>query len=68
YSKGVDALPQREWDLVITMGCGDRCPLLKAKKKLDWPIPDPIGQSPEVFRQVAKDLERRIRELFAQET
>lgn len=67
YSKGVEELPLQEFDLVITMGCGDFCPTLRGKKKLDWPIPDPIGQEPEVFEQVAENLEERIRQLFLQE-
>ncbi|MDX1411081.1 MAG: arsenate reductase ArsC [Nitrospirales bacterium] len=64
YSKGVDELPVQDFDLVVTMGCGDSCPTLKAKERLDWPIPDPIGREPEFFEEVARDLEKRIRRLL----
>src|SRR5262249_42013010 len=40
-SKGLDALPDVEFDAVVTMGCGDECPLVSAKKHEDWAIPDP---------------------------
>lgn len=64
YSKGVGELPIQEFDYVVTMGCGDNCPTLKAGTRLDWQIPDPVGQSEEVFRQVRDDLEKRIRNLL----
>jgi arsenate reductase len=67
HSKGVEDLPLQEFDWVITMGCGDFCPTLRGKKILDWPIPDPIGQGPEVFEKVAENLEARIRQLLLEE-
>lgn len=66
YSKGVDELPERIWDYVITMGCGDSCPTLRAKQRLDWEIPDPVGLPLKEFRKVRDDLERRIKDLMAQ--
>lgn len=65
-SKGVRDLPDRTWDWVISMGCGDACLVLPAKNRLDWPIPDPYGEGVESFRRVRDDLEKRIRNLFAQ--
>jgi arsenate reductase len=42
-----------EWaDLVVTMGCGDACPVLPGKRYLDWNIQDPIGMPIEVVRQI----------------
>lgn len=57
HSKGVSDLPYSEFDYVVTMGCGDDCPLVSTKKRLDWQIPDPIGASPEFFRKI-RDLIR----------
>src|SRR4051812_45927685 len=51
-SKGLDDLPVSEFDYAITMGCGDSCPFLKAKKRLDWQIPDPKTLSPDDYREV----------------
>lgn len=41
-SKGFDALPRKEFDVVVTMGCGDECPFVPAKRRIDWQIRDPI--------------------------
>ena len=40
-SKGLDQLPPVTWDAIVTMGCGDACPSLPAKQRIDWQIPDP---------------------------
>ncbi|HSA60034.1 MAG TPA: arsenate reductase ArsC [bacterium] len=64
YSKGVDELPLGEFDVVVTMGCGDFCPTVKAGRRVDWQIPDPIGRGIEFFRQVRDDLERKILDLL----
>lgn len=64
HSKGIQELPYQSFDLVVLMGCGDNCPTLKAKKRLSWDIPDPIGQSLDIFRQVRDDLGVRIKELL----
>ncbi len=62
-SKSIADLPIKKFDLVVTMGCGDACPTLQAVKRLDWQIPDPIGQSQDFFREVRNELERKIRAL-----
>jgi len=64
YSKGVDEVPLQEFDCVVTMGCGDFCPAVKAKKRFDWQIPDPIGRGPEFFRQVRDEIEAKVRDLL----
>ena len=64
YSKGIDDLPAIEFDYVVTMGCGDNCPTLKAKNRLDWAIPDPIGQGEDYFRQVRDTIEANVRDLL----
>ena len=59
YSKGFDEIPQ-DLDYVITMGCGEECPLVASKERQDWQIPDPIGRGIKFFREVRDDLRSRI--------
>jgi arsenate reductase len=74
--KGIDisgAIPQR-WtddtvgaaDVVVTMGCGDSCPVFPGKRYVDWELDDPSGQPLEVVRRIRDDLEARVRELLAE--
>jgi arsenate reductase len=63
-SKGLDDLPLGiEWDHVVTMGCGDACPRLPARRRLDWDLPDPKSLDDDGFRQVGDRIERLIRDL-----
>ena len=55
HSKWLDDLPNEPFDIAVTMGCGDACPILQAKRREDWHIPDPKEMSPEEFREV-RDL------------
>jgi arsenate reductase len=53
-----------EWaDLVVTMGCGDACPVLPGKRYVDWDLQDPAGQDAETVRRIRDDIERRVSEL-----
>jgi len=55
-----------EWaDLVITMGCGDECPVLPGTAYRDWPIDDPIDKSVEETRPIRDEIERRVDRLVA---
>jgi protein-tyrosine-phosphatase len=56
-SKSLDQLPAVEFDFVATMGCGDACPLVRAKRRADWAIPDPKLLPADEFRAV-RDLIR----------
>ena len=56
-SKSLDELPEVEFDFVATMGCGDACPMVRARQRADWSIPDPKQLPPDVFR-VVRDLVR----------
>lgn len=56
-SKSLADLPDAEFDLVATMGCGDSCPHVRTKQRLDWTIPDPKHMPPEEFRGI-RDLIR----------
>jgi len=64
-SKTVDELPPGEWDLAVSV-CGDECPALKAKKRIDWIIPDPKLLSPDDYRQVRNLLGRMVQALLAE--
>jgi len=53
-----------EWaDLVVTMGCGDACPVLPGKSYLDWELTDPAGLPPDEVRAVRDEIEKRVNEL-----
>ena len=56
-SKSLDDLPDVEFDFVATMGCGDACPFVRARRRADWNIPDPKHLPPDEFRAV-RDLIR----------
>ena len=50
----------RESDVVITMGCGDTCPIFPGKRYEDWELTDPAGQPVEVVREVRDDIKARV--------
>ncbi|MEU5532105.1 arsenate reductase ArsC [Streptomyces sp. NPDC020362] len=50
-------------DVVITMGCGDTCPVFPGKRYLDWELPDPAGQGVAAVRPIRDEIERRVRSL-----
>ncbi|WP_369191771.1 arsenate reductase ArsC [Streptomyces sp. R08] len=51
-------------DVVITMGCGDTCPVFPGKRYLDWQLTDPAGQGVEAVRPIRDEIEQRIRGLI----
>jgi protein-tyrosine-phosphatase len=51
-------------NVVVTMGCGDACPVYPGKRYLDWELPDPADQPIEVVRHIRDDIERRVRALI----
>ncbi|MEU4519235.1 arsenate reductase ArsC [Amycolatopsis sp. NPDC024027] len=53
-------------DVVITMGCGDACPIFPGKRYLDWQLEDPAGQDVEAVRPIRDEIDRRVRELLAE--
>jgi protein-tyrosine-phosphatase len=63
-SKGLDAFNGKEVDVAVTMGCGDECPLVLAKKRVDWNIPDPKNMTVEQFRSVRDLIEAKVKELM----
>ena len=68
HSKGLDEVPHREWDYVVTMGCGDACPTVRARRRLDWDLPDPVGLSVDEARMVREDIVMRVRRLLRNTT
>lgn len=64
-SKSLDDIPDVEYDAVIGMGCGDEgCPLVKARRREEWAIPDPKHLPPDEFRQVRDLIERKVADLI----
>ena len=55
-------------DVVITMGCGDACPIFPGKRYLDWELTDPNGKSVEEVRVIRDEIDVRVRGLLAELT
>src|SRR5437868_14437690 len=64
-SKSLDEIPKLEYDLVAKMGCGDACPLVRAKHRADWQIPDPKNLPAEQFKKVRDLIEQKVRDALA---
>jgi arsenate reductase len=55
-------------DVVVTMGCGDACPIYPGKKYEDWKLIDPAGQDLETVRQIRDEIDQRVQRLIAELT
>jgi arsenate reductase (thioredoxin) len=74
--KGIDIATEqpKQWtmnmleavDVVITMGCGDSCPILPGRRYEEWVLPDPAGQPLDVLRPIRDEIEQRVRKLLDQ--
>ncbi len=53
-------------DVVITMGCGDACPIYPGKRYEDWQLDDPAGQSVETVRVIRDELDARVQKLIGE--
>jgi arsenate reductase len=53
-------------DVVVTMGCGETCPVFPGKRYEDWPVDDPAGQDLETVRRIVDDVDARVRRLLAE--
>ncbi len=51
-------------DVVVTMGCGDTCPVYPGKRYLNWDLPDPAGQPVEMVRPIVDDIDQRVQSLL----
>ena len=56
----------RAADVVVTMGCGDTCPVFPGKRYLDWDVPDPAGAPLNTVREIRDDIDRRVRDLLTE--
>ena len=57
----------RAADVVVTMGCGDECPVVPGVRYLDWPVDDPAGAGDlQSVRRIRDDIEHRVRTLIAE--
>ena len=66
YPKPLTADKVQAADVVITMGCGDACPVYPGKRYLDWDLPDPAGLSVEQVRPIRDDISHRVEQLLAE--
>jgi arsenate reductase len=64
-SIAIDDLPAGPYAAVVTMGCGDACPHLRADRREDWSIPDPKEMPREEFRLVRDEIRTRVARLMA---
>ena len=62
-SKGFNDLSIKEFDMVITLGCGDVCPFVPAKEHIEWKIDDPKGKDIEYFRIVRDNIQVQVKKL-----
>jgi len=62
-----DELAQ-ESDVIVTMGCGDTCPVFPGKRYLDWELEDPAGKPVDAVRPIIDDIDARVRSLLAELT
>ena len=53
-------------DVVVTMGCGDACPIFPGKRYLDWELTDPAGKNVDDVRPIRDDIDRRVRRLLSE--
>ncbi len=56
----------KESDAVITMGCGDACPIFPGKRYEDWVLEDPAGQSIDVVRKIRDEIKQKVEKLLAE--
>jgi len=64
-SKSLTEIPEIEYDVAVTMGCGDECPMVRAKRREAWDIPDPKTMPSEEFRGVRDLIENKVMNLLS---
>jgi arsenate reductase len=58
----------RAADVIVTMGCGDTCPVYPGRRYLDWDLDDPAGRPLDEVRPIVEEIDRRVRALLAELT
>src|SRR5262245_13848879 len=64
-SKGLEGFNGKQFDAAVTMGCGDECPLVAARKRVEWQIPDPRDMADDQFREGRTGTERKGKGVLA---
>lgn len=64
-STGTSDLPDIKVHSMVSMGCGDNCPTIKAENRIDWEIPDPKDMPLDEFREVIREIEKRVLSLLS---
>jgi len=65
FPKPLTDATARTADVIVTMGCGDTCPVYPGKRYVDWELDDPAGLSVDQARPIVDEIDRRVRELLA---
>jgi arsenate reductase (thioredoxin) len=66
FAKQLTDESAREADVIVTMGCGDTCPVYPGKRYMDWDLDDPAGQPIEMVRPIVEEIDQRTRALLAE--
>lgn len=66
FPKPIDGDVARTADVIVTMGCGDTCPVYPGKRYLDWELADPAGEPLEKVRTIVEEIDRRVQVLLAE--
>jgi protein-tyrosine-phosphatase len=64
FPKALTSEFAREADVIVTMGCGDTCPVFPGTRYVDWELDDPAGQTVEVVRPIVEEIDRRTQALM----
>lgn len=64
-SKSLGDIPQIQYDYLIGMGCGENCPFVSAKNRIEWNIPDPKHMDKDEFRKVRDLIEEKVKQLLS---
>ena len=65
FPKALTDADARDSDLIVTMGCGDSCPVYPGKRYLDWDLEDPAGLPVVRARPIVEEIDRRVQDLLA---
>jgi arsenate reductase len=66
FTKPLTAQTAQAADVIVTMGCGDTCPVYPAKRYLDWDLEDPAGRPLDVVRGIVDEIDRRVQALLGE--
>lgn len=64
--KRIEEFADREIDVAVTMGCGEACPFVRARRREEWQIPDPMNMSDDQYREVRDLIESKVKELLGE--